>query len=267
MCLNVDKLEVLTFSVRNYDSNILRYNYVAKNNVSIKHVSSSKDLGVVFDHDGTFSSHITIQCSKATKICGYILRTFISRDQAVLITLFKTLVLPILEYGCILWHPHYQYDINNLEEVQRAFTRKIKGLSTCNYWERLKALNIFSLERRRERYIILYTFKIIFGTVPNPGISWCRTITRRGRLIDVPKLKSSVSHKGSTLKYYSFRFVCARLFNCLPLSIRNFEPVGLNPIDLLKLKLDASLHTLRDEPRLNGYAGCSQSLSNRIYDQ
>jgi hypothetical protein len=36
---------------------------------------------------------------------------------------------------------------------------------------RLKALKLYSLERRRERYTVLYMWKIIRGLVPNPGIS------------------------------------------------------------------------------------------------
>ena len=104
--------------------------------------------------------------------------------------------------------------------------------------------------------------------VPNPGITWCSVNTRRGRLIDVPHLNCVTSHKGSTLKYNSFRFTCARLFNYLPLYIRNFEYEGdVNAMNVLKPKLDTFLRTLPDEPRLNGYVQFTQFLSNRIYDQ
>ena len=46
------------------------------------------------------------------------------------------------------------------------------GLHTCNvdYWERLRQLKIYSLERRRERYIIIFMYKIITELYPNPGI-------------------------------------------------------------------------------------------------
>ena len=267
MSFNKDKLEVLVFSIKNVAPEIVNHEYITGDGVSIKHVTTSKDLGVLFDMNGSFISHITEQCSKATKISGYIFRTFISRDQTVLITLFKSLILPIIEYGCILWHPHIQNEINSVEEVQRIFTRKIKGLQGCNYWERLKVLNIFSLERRRERYIILYTFKIIFSVVPNPGIEWCNTTTRRGRLITIQKVNPSICKAGSTLKFNSFIFVCARLFNCLPKDIRNFNPIGNNSMDLLKSKLDGFLRMVPDEPRLDGYAGFSKSTSNTIFHQ
>ena len=267
MVLNTDKLEVLTFNVKNTVSEILDFNYITVDGFRIKQVSSSKDLGVIFDRNGSFHTHITTQSSKATKISGYIFRTFISRDKFVMISLFKTLVLPIIEYGCILWHPHVQQEINVVEEVQRTFTRKIKGYSCYNYWERLKTLNIFSLERRRERYIILYTFKIIFNLVPNPGIEWSDTTTRRGRLIAVPQVNPNQNRIGSTLRFNSYLFTCPRLFNCLPKDIRNFTQTGMSSIDLLKTKLDNFLRTVPDEPRLAGYTGFSQSVSNSIVHQ
>jgi hypothetical protein len=36
-----------------------------------------------------------------------------------------------------------------------------------NYWDRLKHLGLYSLEKKRERYIILYTLKMITGLAPN----------------------------------------------------------------------------------------------------
>ena len=48
-----------------------------------------------------------------------------------------------------------------LEQIQRSFTSKLEGLNELNYYQRLKKLDIYSLERRRDRYIILYIFKIL----------------------------------------------------------------------------------------------------------
>ena len=42
----------------------------------------------------------------------------------------------------------------------------MKGISK-DYSEALKNLKLYSLQRRRERYIILHTFKIFEGLVPN----------------------------------------------------------------------------------------------------
>ena len=117
------------------------------------------------------------------------------------------------------------------------------------------------MERRRERYIILYTFKIIFGLVPNPGISWIES-PRRGRMIQAAML--NYRHRyGQTLKFNSFFCTSARLFNCLPSVIRNMTC----KMEQIKVNLDNLLREIPDEPRLSGYTGCSRSPTNSIQDQ
>jgi hypothetical protein len=84
-----------------------------------------------------------------------------------MITLFKALVIPILEYCCQLWTPFTLGAVRQLEGVQRTFTARIRGMEELNYWERLRRLGLSSLQRRRERYVILYTWKMITGMVSN----------------------------------------------------------------------------------------------------
>ncbi|CAL8377837.1 unnamed protein product [Gadus morhua 'NCC'] len=58
-------------------------------------------------------------------------------------------------------------DIQTIEDVQRNFTRRIAGTGDLDYWERLSALNLLSLQRRRERYMIIHVWKILNETTPN----------------------------------------------------------------------------------------------------
>ena len=71
------------------------------------------------------------------------------------------MVRSILEYCCPLWSPLKIMDIPELESVQKVFTSKISGMSELNYWQRLQKLSLMSLQKRRERYIILHTWKIL----------------------------------------------------------------------------------------------------------
>ena len=55
----------------------------------------------------------------------------------------------------------------------------MKGLS---YPERLTVLKLYSFQRRRERYIIIYVWKILEGLVPNFFSPICaKESDRRGR--------------------------------------------------------------------------------------
>jgi hypothetical protein len=86
---------------------------------------------------------------------------FRTRDTVTMITLYKSLVRSLLEYCCPLWNPRKVTDIQLLESVQRTFTSKIRSVKHLNYWDRLRTLKLMSLQRRRERYIILQMWKVL----------------------------------------------------------------------------------------------------------
>ena len=45
--------------------------------------------------------------------------------------------------------------------------KQITEVQHLNYWERLRKLKLYSLQKRRERYIILYIWKVTQHMVPN----------------------------------------------------------------------------------------------------
>ena len=62
-----------------------------------------------------------------------ILRTFTTRDSITMMTLFKSLVLPRLDYGSQLWSPHLVKHIDQLEKIQRSFTKHITEMQSLEY--------------------------------------------------------------------------------------------------------------------------------------
>ena len=84
-----------------------------------------------------------------------------------MLALFKALVMSRHGYGCQLWSPYLIKHINIVEKVKSYFTRFISGMAGLSYTERLTVLKLYSLQRRRERYIIIYVWKILEGLVPN----------------------------------------------------------------------------------------------------
>ena len=49
--------------------------------------------------DCSFEKHILSVSSRRSSLAGWILRTFASRDKITMLTLFKSLVPPKLDYG------------------------------------------------------------------------------------------------------------------------------------------------------------------------
>ena len=78
-----------------------------------------RDLGITMSGDCSFNEHINMRAMKCRQLTGWILRTFKARDECVMLILFKSLVLPRLEYGCQLWSPTSVNQTNAIENMQR----------------------------------------------------------------------------------------------------------------------------------------------------
>ena len=68
-----------------------------------------------------------------------------------------------LEYCVHVWCPYLRKDIDSIEKVQHRATKLVKGLKNKSYEERLQALGITSLEKRRIRGDLIQVFRIVRG--------------------------------------------------------------------------------------------------------
>ena len=157
-------------------------------------------------------------------------------------------------------------DIQQIENLQKCFTKKIPSIRHLNYWDRLRVLKMNSQQRRLERYRIIYTWKILEGLAPNCGLVVTNS-DRRGREVRIPPLKGNQSVR--TLREQSFQVNGPKLFNSVPIKIRNITKV---PVDKFKEQLDKFLELIPDEPNVDGLtpSTCNQytaAPSNSILDQ
>jgi hypothetical protein len=129
-----------------------KYDYKMSNTLITK-VDCVKDLGLHYDGSLNFEHHINCKVTLAVLKCKQLLSTFRYLDLPDYITLFKTFVMPILEYCCEIFSPsHNSKHVELLEKPLRFFTQKImrrKGIAYNSYSERLEECSMVSLFQRR----------------------------------------------------------------------------------------------------------------------
>jgi len=92
MLFNVDKCKVMHIGKEKQN---LSYYMDGKR---LEDVNQEKDLGIIITNDLKPSAHCTQNYTKANRMLGIIARTFSTRDQHILQSLYKSIVRPHLEY-------------------------------------------------------------------------------------------------------------------------------------------------------------------------
>ena len=111
---------------------------------------------------------------------------------------------------------------------------------------------MLSMQRRLERYRIIYAWKILENLAPNCGIekvhdSEDSRIGRRLR-VSIPKGSSRINK----LKEQTFQLNGSKLFNCLPTNIRNQKKkhhTGVSALPRTRWFQDKARHFLRNNTR------------------
>ena len=86
----------------------------------------------------------------------------------------------------------------NIECVHRISTHSTTEVRHLNYWERRSHLKLYSLERRRERYMMVCVWKMITGLVPNIGIT-TKHHQRHGRSCEIRKIAKESTAETKTI--------------------------------------------------------------------
>ena len=235
-----------------------QYQYTTSLGTILRPVDQLSDLGITVSSDLSWSPHIRTMSNKARQVAAWVFSVFHSRRPDIMITLYKSLVRSHLEYCSPLWNPGKVSDIQEIESVQRTFTAKVHGFQHLHYWDRLKALSLMSLQRRRERYIVLNMWKILNGLTSNDLQVHFTENSRLGIQAKVPSIKKISSAAHQTLFESSFSVMGPRLWNCIPAKLRK-----ISTLDSFKHHLTDFLLSVPDKPPIRGFTSPN---SNSILD-
>ena len=234
---------------------VYEYRGPDKNEIQVK--SDLKDLGVQISSNLSFKLQVEKTVSAASKLAGWGLRSFRRRSKAVMRTIWQTLIQPKMDYCSQLWCPGDQESIARLESVQRHFTSKVKGLEHMSYWERLSSMNLYSQERRRERYMVIFLWKISQNLVKGYSVPFI-TSERRGRTIIPQRVVVGAPAAVRRAREVSISVKGEKIFNLLPVTIRNIDSEN---VEVFKSELDKFLSLVPDQPTIPGQPRAAETNS------
>ena len=156
--MNVKKSAVLRFSRHFRDLAPPTY-YL--DGLAIPVVEKHKDLGVLVDNQLKFHDHIREVAQKAGGLAHSFLKSTVSRSPEFMLFLWTTHVRPVIEYGSCIWNTGYHSDLSLLEKVQRKWTKHISGLENLCYSERLRSLDLYSVQGRLLRADLIQYWKVL----------------------------------------------------------------------------------------------------------
>ncbi len=135
-------------------------------------VDSTKDLGVTVTSTFKTSLHCQQAANHTRRILFLLRRGFAVLTPEILQPLYLALVRPILEYGQQSSSPYIRRDIALMERIHLLATRMGKGMRELPYEDRLRRLNIFSLERHRLRGDLILAYNIFHGRLDLPQVEF-----------------------------------------------------------------------------------------------
>jgi len=201
MEFNVSKCKVMHFGKGN-----IRFRYIMDKQ-ALEEVDCEKDLGVNVCQDLKVSVHCREAYSKANRMLGLISRTIKYRNPKSLVSLYKSLVRPQLDYCSTVWHPHFSKDKSFLEKVQHQFTHLFPHLRGLPYEERLHQLGLWSLEERWNRADLLEIFKMVKGIAATPWSVFFHSAEDKITRGQSWKLVKNHCHCNTRLQFFSQRVI------------------------------------------------------------
>ena len=137
----------------------------------IEQVQSFCYLGLLFTPKLSWSDHIRAIAQKACRLVVLLYRQFYkSCSSPTLLSLYFSIIWPVLEYSSVVWDPSSATHSSTLESVQYFALKVISKLWSSSYASLLSQLKDDRLSTRRLQQKLLITFQIQNNLLhyPNP---------------------------------------------------------------------------------------------------
>lgn len=160
MSINFQKTVFMTITRKKHK---LKYPY-ATNDIFLSEVTHYKYLGLWITNDLTWTKHLEYVVANANRKLFFLRRALRLSTPSVRLLAYKSVILPILDYACVIWDPFTKTNITKMEMVQRKAVRFIyNSFGRTSVTELLMKANLPPLTQRNRVSRLKFLFQLING--------------------------------------------------------------------------------------------------------
>nr|CAI5854689.1 unnamed protein product [Callosobruchus analis] len=231
--VNPKKSVVITFKSKNstFHSNNVKFYIDGR---EIEHMTSVRNLGVLFDEHLTFHNHVSraVQSAYAKLRTIYDFRNILSKNTKIKLT--NSLILSKLEYADLVIGPCLtQQEAFRLQKVQNSCVRYVSGIPRRDRISRhIRDINWLTMQQRWIVHLLSFIQAILNNRTPAYLFNKLAfrsqyhklNLRRVGITLNIPPHKTNFVKK-------SFSYMASSLYNELPASLRSLS------VELFKIKV------------------------------
>ena len=226
MRIHLKKTSVMTVGSRQALTKIDSFKILLDNEL-INSVENQKLLGIIIDKSLTWDKQIDAVCLNVTRRITLLklLSKFV--DQKSLNQYYNSYILPIFDYGCLIWGRCSAFNTNRLVKLQKRAARIILNVYLMTPLEQMfSELNWLSFPKRVKYHTCVMMFKVFNNMAPEYLRDFFKGVheTHGRSLRSVDKWLLNIPFCRTSYYSNSFTVTGAREWNALPLAIRKHQP-------------------------------------------
>ena len=133
------------------------------NNIPIDIVPHFNYLGIILGNHLAWKTHITMVTGKLSKINGILNRLKYIYPTHILLTIYKSLFVPHINYGSLVWGQNF----NSISKLQKKVIRTVTRSNYIAHSEPLlKELNLLSVKDLMDLKLIKFLHKLYVNKLP-----------------------------------------------------------------------------------------------------
>lgn len=159
--INASKTKVMFFSSKHLNSTSKPLRKFKLGLSDLEFVEEYKYLGVTIDSKLSFTKHLKNLISTVSFKISQLRKIRKSLSDKVALQLYKSMILPVMDYSDIFYHHQNAKLVRKLQTLQNRAIRVISRLSRLtNTEDEERKLGLLPLSVRRAQHILLFAFEI-----------------------------------------------------------------------------------------------------------